>query len=130
MIHPSPDSGRREYASTAKPLSPCTRSLAPALLALFLLFTARPALPAEIKDCGQLLKERCSTCHYLTRVCQRLEKEQQKGFFGGVLSGSWARTIRNMVNQGAKLTAAEQEKLTRCLDEAVPEVLDVCGLKK
>lgn len=89
-----------------------------------------PAFAAAEESCGELLKTRCVTCHYLTRVCQKLEKEQDKGFFGSVFAGSWGRTIKNMVNQGAKLTEAEQEKLTQCLDNSSPEVLDVCGLEK
>ena len=102
------------------------------LVAAMLLFlTSAPAsVFAEGASCGELLKDRCQKCHYLTRVCQKLEKNQNSGLFGGVFAGSWSRTIHNMIRQGAKLTKAEQEKLTQCLDSASPEVLEVCGLKK
>jgi hypothetical protein len=102
------------------------------LLALMLLslLAAQITLVAAEEGCGKLLKRRCEVCHYLTRVCQKLQKEQKKGFFGGVFSGSWDRTIKNMVRQGAKLTEAEQKKLTECLDNSSPEVLEVCGLSK
>ena len=82
------------------------------------------------ESCSELLKNRCTPCHYLTRVCQKLERNRKKGFFGGVFSGSWSRTIRNMVKQGAKLNDAEQKNLTECLDNSAPEVLDTCGLEK
>ena len=102
--------------------------LAAAILFLFITSVTSPVSAQE--GCGELLKSRCAACHYLTRVCQKIEKNQKKGFFGGVLSGSWGRTIKNMIKQGAKLNEAEQEKLTQCLDNSVPEILDLCGLKK
>lgn len=99
--------------------------------ALLLLFTtALFSTAAAEEDCGKLLNSRCTACHYLTRICQKLEKEQKKGFFGGVFAGSWNRTIKNMVKQGAKLTEAEQDTLTQCLDNSSSGVMEVCGLKK
>jgi len=98
------------------------------LSCIFLSTLLLRAAPEE--GCDEILKSRCTVCHYLTRVCQKLEKEQNKGLFGSVFAGSWGRTIKNMVNQGAKLTETEQEKLTRCLDTSAPSVMKVCGLNK
>lgn len=128
MKRHAPDCARHFPAPAIRPFKTTRRCLSGILLLLSV--TALPAGAAPEEDCGELLKSRCEKCHYLTRVCQKLEKEQNKGFFGSVFAGSWSRTIKNMVNQGAKLTEAEQEKLTRCLDNSSPEVLEVCGLKK
>lgn len=101
----------------------------PILFSLFILTMHYSHSMAE-ESCTQLLKTRCESCHYLTRVCQKLEKNQDKSFFGNVFAGSWSRSIKNMVRQGAKLTEAEQKKLTKCLDNSDPEVLELCNLKK
>lgn len=90
--------------------------------------TAFPAGAAG-ESCTELLKNRCETCHYLTRVCLKVEQEQgSSSWFGS--SGSWKRTVRNMVRQGAKVSNAEEKILVDCLSTPVPEVLDLCGLKK
>jgi len=100
------------------------------LFASAILLTVSISTVLADEGCGELLKNRCQKCHYLTRVCQKLEKDRQKKFFGGVFAGSWSRTIKNMIRHGAKLTADEQEKLTQCLDKASPEVLETCGIQE
>lgn len=100
------------------------------LTASFLFINAASSADSGEQSCGELLKNKCTQCHYLTRVCQKIEKNQQKGLFGGIFAGSWGRTVNNMVKNGAKLTEAEQEKLINCLDNSSPEILEVCGLNK
>lgn len=82
------------------------------------------------ESCTELLQGRCETCHYLTRVCERVEKNQGRSSWFGGTAGSWKRIIHNMVRQGAKLNGAEEEQLVGCLSVPAPEVLDICGLKK
>jgi len=82
------------------------------------------------ESCTGLLQGRCQTCHYLTRVCERVEKNQERSTWFGKTAGAWKRVIKNMVRQGAKLTSAEEEQLAGCLSAPAPEVLDFCGLKK
>ena len=74
------------------------------------------------EDCTTLLTGRCETCHYLTRVCDKVAENKGKW--------SWKRTVKNMVRQGAKLTAAEQDILVTCLSEPAPEVVKLCGQSK
>lgn len=100
------------------------------LAAFFLFINAASSSDSGEQSCGELLKSRCVQCHYLTRVCQKIEKNQQKGLFGGFFAGSWGRTVKNMIKQGAKLTEEEEKKLVQCLDNSSPEILQVCGLEK
>lgn len=87
--------------------------------------------PVSAEDnCIQLLTKRCETCHYLTRVCQKVDKERnKKSWFGGA-AGTWKRTMKNMVKQGAQLNKEEEKVLVECLSKPTPEVLNVCKLKK
>ncbi len=68
--------------------------------------------------CARLLAERCTGCHYLSRVCQRLGKKSKR---------RWKRTVRNMVRYGARLSPAEQRRLTACLSVPAPEVTQLCS---
>ena len=84
------------------------------------------------EECTQLLTKRCETCHYMTRVCQKVDKERnKKSWFGGSPgTGTWKRTIKNMVKQGAQLNKAEENILVECLSKPSPEVLSLCKLDK
>lgn len=89
-----------------------------------------PVSSSAEENCIQLLTTRCETCHYLTRVCQKVDKEQnKKSWFGGA-AGTWKRTIKNMVKQGAKLNKEEENILVECLSKPTQEVLNVCKLNK
>ena len=79
-----------------------------------------PAAPGE--TCSELLSNRCEACHYNTRVCQKVQQKKGKG--------SWRRTVKNMVKQGAKLSKDEQKILVDCLSKPAPEVLEYCDIKK
>jgi hypothetical protein len=54
-------------------------------------------------------------------------KQEKKHWFVGP-EGSWSRSIRNMVKQGAKLNKAEEEILVECLSKPHPDVLSLCKL--
>lgn len=82
------------------------------------------------EDCIQLLTKRCETCHYLTRVCEKVDKERNKKSWFGGSEGTWKRTVKNMVKQGAQLNDAEEIILVNCLSKPTPEVLGLCKLDK
>ena len=82
------------------------------------------------EGCTQLLTKRCETCHYMTRVCQKVDKERNKKSWFGGSAGTWKRTIKNMVKQGAQLNKAEEEILVECLSKPTSEVLSLCKLDK
>lgn len=69
------------------------------------------------RDCETILNETCSTCHYKTRICQKLGKKKK---------GAWKKTINTMVRYGAKISPKEQETLLTCLSKAVPGDKRVC----
>lgn len=97
------------------------------LLAFFFMYS-KPVLAEE--SCTELLTNRCEGCHYLTRVCQKVEKEMgKKSLFGGP-EGIWKRIIKNMVKQGAQLNAKEEDILVQCLSKPSEEALSTCKIKK
>ena len=98
-----------------------------AILATGFIFSA-PAIAEE--SCTQLLTNRCETCHYMTRVCQKVERESSKKKWPGGVEGTWKRTMKNMVKQGAKLNKEEEKILVECLSRPTPEVLNICKLGK
>ena len=93
--------------------------------ALLLMLALMPGM-AVGESCAELLRGRCETCHYLTRVCEKVEKDQERGSWFGNTSGSWKRTIKNMIRQGAKLNGDEEALLVDCLSTPEAEVLDLC----
>jgi hypothetical protein len=87
--------------------------------------------PANAEEsCTELLKNRCETCHYLTRVCYKVEKEMGKTRLFGGPEGVWKRIMKNMVKQGAKLNSKEEDILVKCLSEPSAEALSICKIKK
>jgi len=97
------------------------RAIASAVLTGAFVCTFSSTSIAE-ESCTELLTNRCEACHYNTRVCQKVKKKKGKG--------SWKRTIKNMVRQGAKLNKSEQKQLVSCLGKRTPEILEFCNLKK
>lgn len=85
--------------------------------ALVLFGVAKPGPAAE--TCTSLLQGRCESCHYLTRVCEKVAEKKGKW--------SWKRTVKNMVKQGAKLNDEERDLMVDCLSQPAPEVLKLCG---
>jgi len=93
-------------------------AILPPLIGLLLLAaTPRWGTAAERQSCTQLLLGRCETCHYLSRVCQRLGKKSKR---------RWRRTLKNMVRYGAILSKAEMKQLADCLHRQTPEVEKLC----
>lgn len=73
----------------------------------------------SLPDCLELLQNRCQKCHYLHRVCQKLENKSRR---------RWAATLKRMVTRrGAKLSGKEQELLLNCLATPDPAVKQECG---
>ena len=95
------------------------------MLGLFL-----PGPVAAQESCVRLLTKRCEVCHYMTRVCQKVDKERKKKSWFGGSEGTWKRTIKNMVKQGAQLNKAEEKILIECLSKPTSEVLSLCKLNK
>lgn len=92
------------------------------------LISPRASLAEE--ECSALLTNRCETCHYLTRVCQKVDEERNKKSWFGNPAGTWKRIIKNMVKQGAQLNSEEESVLVECLSKPTQEVLEFCKLDK
>lgn len=91
------------------------------LVLLALIVTVQASLTcvnASAKErCETLLDTKCTSCHYLTRVCQVLGKKSKR---------SWKRSIKNMIRYGTKLTSEEQKILLDCLSTAPPRDKKIC----
>ncbi len=92
-----------------------TGGAAPLLLGLALLFFSTPQAIAGQK-CGELLKERCQTCHSLGRTCAELGRDSDK----------WQQTIAKMADYASAITAKEQKSLVTCLARQKKDVVDLC----
>ena len=91
-----------------------------ALFGLGLLALLPPAARADSR-CEQLINERCDQCHYKTRICQVLGTKSKWG---------WKRTMKRMVQYGARINKEETDYLTDCL-AAAPQGADyVCKYKE
>jgi len=100
----------------------CCMILAAAVILLgFILVPPLPA-GAATPSCGELVEHKCLTCHYETRICQKLRKKKGKG--------SWKKTIKSMIRKGAVVSKAEQKSLIICFSKRDRAVLELCGLKK
>lgn len=85
-------------------------------LIIFSLFLPPSQILAE-ETCTSLVLTRCESCHYNTRICQKLGKKSRS---------SWKRSVKNMVRYGAKLNKKEQKKLIRCLSKPSEEIVLMC----
>ena len=95
------------------------RTMLCCILTLSFMLSAAPLWADE--ECGKLITERCESCHYKSRVCQKLGKHTKR---------RWKRSIKNMVRYGAKLSKKEEEKLIDCLSKAPPGADYVCKYDK
>jgi hypothetical protein len=59
-----------------------------------------------VSECEEILIAKCSDCHHLTRVCQKLGKKSK---------GDWRRSIKRMIRKGAVLSKEEQKLLVTCM---------------
>lgn len=72
------------------------------------------------EECEQLILSRCESCHYNTRICEKLGKKSRS---------SWKRTVKNMVSYGAKLDRDEIKQVIRCLSGPADDVVRMCEKK-
>ena len=94
------------------------------LILISLLFCASaffyfsPAVAGENESrCIDLLIGKCRECHYLTRICQNLDRKSK---------WKWKRTIKNMTNKGAEVTREQEDRLLECLADKAPDVVEFC----
>ena len=67
--------------------------------------------------CAEILTNKCTECHNLNRVCQKVGKKNKK---------RWKRTIKRMVKRGTKLSKSESKEILTCLVDESPGTLQVC----
>ena len=81
-------------------------------------FLPPPLADAENEpQCLELLLGKCRECHYMTRICQSLDKKNK---------WTWRRTIRNMANKGAEVTRAQEDRILDCLVDKAKDVVNFC----
>ena len=68
-------------------------------------------------ECANLITSRCEVCHYMTRICESLDKKSKS---------SWKRTVGNMVSYGAQLNKEEQLALVDCLSGPSANITALC----
>jgi len=68
--------------------------------------------------CKDLVVNKCGACHFVKYICPRIEKGK------GTLSWKWV--VKDMVKEGMKATALEQEQLVGCLAEPDDQVRSLC----
>ncbi len=80
---------------------------------LFLIATAMTLMislsssPVQAEEeCLELLEQQCTSCHYNTRICKKLEKKNKR---------AWKKTVKRMLRYGLKMDKQEQEKSVDCL---------------
>jgi len=68
--------------------------------------------------CAQMLTAKCSECHALTRICEKLGKKSK---------ARWQRTIDRMIERGSKLAPEESATILVCLDKgATNDLQEAC----
>lgn len=88
-----------------------------ALYAMILSCPVRAAAGENQQQCLDLLLGKCRECHYMTRICQSLDKKNK---------WKWRRTIRNMAKKGAEVTRAQEDRILDCLTDKAPDVVKFC----
>jgi hypothetical protein len=71
----------------------------------FMIFLASSTVQAA-EQCLEQLEQKCTSCHYNTRICKKLEKKNKR---------AWKSTVKRMLRYGMKLEKQEQEKIIDCL---------------
>jgi len=91
------------------------------ILAFFVLLFLLPAAGAfggeNDTTCITLLVGKCRECHYLTRICQSLDKKSK---------WAWKRSIRTMVKRGAEVSRMQEEQILNCLSSKAADVVAFC----
>lgn len=76
-------------------------------MAAFLILHSAMPVKAE-QGCGELLDKNCTSCHYKTRICQKIGQKSKRG---------WKITVKRMLRYGLQLDARQQEQIIECLNE-------------
>lgn len=106
-------SGDKGQSDTPAPPKEATKTASPAQ-------TQTP--PASTSGaggvCSALLTAKCTECHSLARVCEKLGKKSNT---------RWQRTIDRMVDRGAKVNTDEKSALLACLESgATNDLQEAC----
>ncbi len=96
-----------------------TQLLLPTLF--LILSTPLAASAASGTSCVERVKSKCLECHHETRICQKINKDKGKG--------SWKRTLKSMIRNGAKVSKADQKLLVDCLRTPDAEIRELCPAK-
>ena len=63
---------------------------------------------AEELTCLERLEQKCTSCHYNTRICTKIEKKNKR---------AWKSSVKRMLRYGLKLEKKEQDDIVDCLLE-------------
>jgi hypothetical protein len=74
------------------------------------------------EECQSLVRNKCTTCHFVTYICPRIEKG--KGRF------AWKGIVKDMIKEGMVATDQEQERLVDCLADPDAKVRALCPQKQ
>lgn len=90
----------------------------PALLLVLCSFFFLPPAVLATDTCTETMEAKCTACHYLSRVCEKLGKKN---------ASRWKRTISRMEKHGATLSKAQKKFLLSCLTGEEKGAREACG---
>ncbi len=73
--------------------------------------------PQPRTTCAELLATKCTVCHTIARICQRLGEFNKK---------EWRHLTDNMISRGARVSQEEKTTLVECLARPDEEVKSSC----
>ena len=77
-----------------------------------------PPLPVMAEqDCADLLEKNCTSCHYNTRICNKIGKKNKR---------KWKVTVKRMLRYGLKIDKATQNETIACLVSLEKESARFC----
>ncbi len=90
-----------------------------AAVIMLLYITGSTAVSAgDVPECAELLRNRCQSCHYLSRVCEHAGERSKR---------KWTATLERMVERrGAELNKEEQVFLVDCLQAPASDIIKEC----
>lgn len=90
----------------------------PVLILLAGALSLTPIWPVTAEqDCAELLEENCTSCHYNTRICNKIGKKNKR---------KWQVTVKRMRRYGLKLDKATQNETIACLVSLEKESVRFC----
>ena len=75
------------------------------VLVLTLFLTVPLSLTAG-QDCNDLLEKNCTSCHYNTRICNKIGKKNKR---------KWKTSVKRMLRYGLKIDKKAQGSIVDCL---------------